>query len=166
MEEYLDYKLCYVDDDSEYPGGDLTLYFTELDDVTKQWGDDWDDAPYEHNAGTPYRSDYNQQEQGVENGRGIFPKINIYSVIVTGGYNILTPRSHKLNSPYTVEDINKGVVPWLTITTKNNRAVYVKAGSTLKETLKALGKAQDYISVYFEATNKQYKEYLGKNRRD
>ena len=57
-------------------------------------------------------------------------------------------------------------MPWLTIITKNNKAVYVKAGSTLKETLKALGKAQDYISVYFEATDKQYKEYLGKNRRD
>ena len=33
MEEFLDFKLCYVDDDSEYTGGDLTLYFTELNDV-------------------------------------------------------------------------------------------------------------------------------------
>ena len=166
MEEFLDFKLCYVDDNSEYPGGDLTLYFTELDDVTKQWGDDWDDAPYEHNAGTPYEHDYNQPEQGVENGRGIYPRIKIYTIMVTGGHNIMTPRSKQLNSPYTVEDINKGVVPWLTIMNKKDKAVYVKAGTTLRDTLKALSKAQDYIGVYFEATDDEYKKYLNREWRD
>ena len=30
------------------------MYFTS--DMTAQWGDDWDDRPYEHNAGPPYET--------------------------------------------------------------------------------------------------------------
>lgn len=29
------------------------MYFTS--DIENQWGDDWDDRPYEHNAGKPYQ---------------------------------------------------------------------------------------------------------------
>ena len=36
--------LCYVDAP--------WAYFTTRR-LSEQWGDDWDDAPYEHNAGTP-----------------------------------------------------------------------------------------------------------------
>lgn len=150
MEEFENYKLCFVDSESEYAGDDLTLYFTELDDVTKQWGDDWDDAPYEHNAGTPYENDYNQPEQGVKDGRGIYSKIDIFKMVIQGGYNILTPRSNTINSPYTVEDINKGVVPWLTIITEDDKSIFVKAGSTLKEVLEALKKSRDYLTIYIE----------------
>ena len=71
MEKFLNYKLCYVDSD-EYFDAPMTLYFTELEDVTEQWGDDWDDAPYEHNAGTPYENDYSKPEQGVKNGKVYF----------------------------------------------------------------------------------------------
>ena len=147
MKKYMDYKLCYVDS-SEYTGESIILYFTALDDVTKQWGDDWDDAPYEHNAGTPYEYDYSQPEQGVENGRGIYPEIGIFKMIVDGGYNILTPRTNQLNSPYSVEDINRGVVPWLTIVDKNDKAIFVKAGTTLADTLEALRQSGDYIDIY------------------
>lgn len=164
MEDYLDFKLCYVDS-SEYTGEPMTLYFTELDDVTQQWGDDWDDAPYEHNAGTPYEHDYNQPEQGVKDGRGIYPRIKIYKIMLTGGHNIMTPRTKQLNSPYTVEDINKGIVPWLTIINKKDKAIYVKAGTTLRDTLKALSKSQDYIGIYFEATDDEYKKYLNREWR-
>lgn len=38
-----DFKLCYVDDGF--------AYFTTKP-LTEQWGDDWNDAPYEHNAKT------------------------------------------------------------------------------------------------------------------
>ena len=38
-------KLCYVE-------GNIAYFTTQ--DLDKQWGDDWDDAPYEHNAGLPY----------------------------------------------------------------------------------------------------------------
>ena len=30
------------------------MYFTS--DMAAQWGDDWDDRPYEHNAGKPYET--------------------------------------------------------------------------------------------------------------
>lgn len=39
------YKLCHVERNF--------AYFTRLP-LDEQWGDDWNDAPYEHNAGTPY----------------------------------------------------------------------------------------------------------------
>lgn len=147
MEKYYNYKLCYVDSE-EYIGCPMTLYFTELEDVTKQWGDDWNDRPYEHNAGTPYEYDYEAPEQGVENGRGIYPKIDIYKIMIESCYNIMTPRTNKLNSQYSVEDINKGIVPWLTILNKDDTTSYVKAGTTLKETIELLRAGQDNIEIY------------------
>ena len=39
------YKLCYVSNG--------VLYFTNKE-LSEQWGDDWNDHPYEHNAGEPY----------------------------------------------------------------------------------------------------------------
>ena len=39
-----EYYLCFVDDGK--------CWFT--DNWKKTWGDDWDDEPYEFNAGTPY----------------------------------------------------------------------------------------------------------------
>ena len=134
--KYDNYKLCYVES-SQYPGELITLYFTELADVTKQWGDDWNDRPYEHNAGTPYENDYSQPEQGVKNGVGIYPKIDICQIILSNTWNISTPRMGHENSPYSVEDINRGVVPWLTIL-HNNKATYIKAGTTLKEASKTI----------------------------
>lgn len=44
------YKLCYIDDNGYSNQG--VAYFT--DNLENQWGDDWDDAPYEHNAESPY----------------------------------------------------------------------------------------------------------------
>lgn len=75
-------------------------------------GDDWNDVPYEHNAGYPYEYDYDAPEQGVENGQGIYPKINIKKIYFElSDYKV--PRSGYLNSPYSVETINKGVVAWI-----------------------------------------------------
>ena len=39
-------KLCYLESS--------VMYFTS--DIDNQWGDDWDDIPYEHNAGKPYET--------------------------------------------------------------------------------------------------------------
>ena len=44
MEQY--YKLCYVEGNK--------AWFTN--NFEKQWGDDWNDSPYECNAGYPYDS--------------------------------------------------------------------------------------------------------------
>lgn len=40
-----DPTVCYFDEP--------WLFFTSAP-LAAQWGDDWNDAPYEHNAGTPY----------------------------------------------------------------------------------------------------------------
>ena len=34
--------------------GNVVRFFLGKDDLKEWWGDDWDDAPYEHNCGTVY----------------------------------------------------------------------------------------------------------------
>lgn len=81
--------LCYVDGDS--------AYFT-TQNLEDQWGDDWNDAPYEHNAGTPYG--LHSQEKW---------KIHVLKF----DWDAEQPSDGHSNSPYSVEQINSGVVPWL-----------------------------------------------------
>ena len=35
--------------------GNMIRFYLGEDECTDYWGDDWDDAPYEHNAGSVYR---------------------------------------------------------------------------------------------------------------
>lgn len=76
-------RLVYVEE-SYYLEGFHTCYFTAMD-IQDATGDDWDDAPYEHNAGEPNQFDKVYFIQGVT-----------------------TPNNEYLNSPYTVEGINRG----------------------------------------------------------
>jgi len=86
------HKLCYV--------GNGTAYFTRLP-LSAQWGDDWNDAPYEHNAGTPY--------EHLDDGADIM-KIKFE---FRSGDSMVTPDEGHSNSPWSVQTINKGAVPWL-----------------------------------------------------
>jgi hypothetical protein len=90
-----DYKLCYVRGDN--------AYFTTAS-LEEQWGDDWDDAPYEHNAGRPYEyEDY----RDCEPYEILHLKFELaFSQEPWSGYN---------NSPYAVEDINNGDTFWLSV---------------------------------------------------
>ena len=90
------YRLCYVDDFEHVRYGGL-LYFT--DNFEHQWGDDWDDAPYECNAGEPYRD-------GTHSGN-----IRVFAFLCCGE-DVATP-SMQTGLGYSVKDINCGVVPWL-----------------------------------------------------
>jgi hypothetical protein len=92
---YIDYRLCYIS------GGQA--YFTTKD-PTDQWGDDWDDAPYEHNAGMPYMYDEHNQRGG---------EAPWDIVVVSFSSDLEPPDRHHWNSPYSVESINKGAVAWL-----------------------------------------------------
>ena len=67
------------------------MYFTS--DIENPWGDDWDDRPYEHNAGTPYET-----------------QTTVTTIKFRGHYTM--PCDFYLNSPYSVQDINNGAVPW------------------------------------------------------
>jgi len=104
----LDPVLCYVD----LPW----CYFTTRV-LSKQWGDDWNDAPYEHNAGRPYRP----REQGWRNREGLYetnmrkdgsPGWRVVKVGLEGPLE--TPADvARSNSSYSVEQINAGEAPWL-----------------------------------------------------
>lgn len=105
--------LCFV--------GDCWLYFTTraIEDV---WGDDWDDAPYEHNAGEPYEHDGQ----------------TIARYAWDGPFE--TPASHALNSAYSVAQINAGAVPWLQTDRYEERpgAVRIYAGWPLSMVVRAI----------------------------
>lgn len=106
--EQLSAVLCYVD----YPWA----YFT-TQPLAEAWGDDWNDAPYEHNAGSPYpwretvRSNSDGEWKMIPNPS---PRYSIIKVAYSDG-DLETPSDLAgLNSTYSVEDINGGAVAWLT----------------------------------------------------
>lgn len=96
--------LCFIDEN--------VAFFTS-NELSDQWGDDWNDAPFEHNAGYPY-----------ENG-AIIIRIE-YSAPI----EYQTPENGQLNSHYSVQEINKGVVPWLQ---HNNGGKNIFAGASIDE---------------------------------
>jgi hypothetical protein len=121
------YRLCYVREN--------ILFFT--DNFKNQWGDDWDDRPYEHNAEEPYDRKYYSEyddEWCVKNGKGNIRKIAFDHY---DGYYIKQPKDGFCNSPYSVEDINKKAVPWL----YNEEAGTLFAGETMAEAKRWLKKA-------------------------
>ena len=103
-------NLCYV----SLPW----VYFT-TQALSDQWGDDWNDAPYEHNAGTPYSPCWHRQKKVCQcdickrdyNEDGT-PKWEICKLAISD-HNFETPEEGQCNSSYSVEDINGGAVPWL-----------------------------------------------------
>ena len=88
-----DYVLCYVSEGF--------AWFTSCP-LESQWGDDWNDAPYEHNAGYPY-PDHCKGNERVQ-----------HDLVKIGfAADLYRPCDGQLNSPYSVEDINAGKSPWL-----------------------------------------------------
>ena len=102
-----EFRLCYVRDN--------VLYFT--DNFAYQWGDDWDDAPYQCNAGEPYGWSDNGSKYS-----GHIRHIGIYV-----GYADI--REAWGNGSYSVEEVNKKVVPWL----YSKEAGGLMAGATMDE---------------------------------
>lgn len=115
-------KLCYVEDGS--------AYFTDKP-LSEVWGDDWDDIPYEHNAGTPYGDTLELK----------FSHSNLYE-----------PCWGHLNSPYSVKAINSGAVAWLS----DRDSISIMAGDTVSEFIEKVLSAGDsvFIPVY-EIPNKR-----------
>ena len=112
-------KLCYVKDN--------WAYFTTRA-VEDQWGDYWNDTPYEHNAGEPYRFCEHDKKDGV------IPW-EIVKVAWEGDFD--TPCDNHWNSPWSVELINRGEIYWLRIsdcrTPIQGVAMGVFAGASLQE---------------------------------
>jgi hypothetical protein len=105
-----------------------SAYFTRLD-LLEQWGDDWNDVPYDCNAGGPY--------EDVE-GDIIEVPFAFVGSEDDEGYFSTYPLDYKLpkdygggNCPWSVEDINLGAVPWLFVKDMSKRhvpAVVIMAG--------------------------------------
>lgn len=85
-------KLCFVKN--------KFAYFTTLE-INKQPADDWDDSPYEHNASLPI--DWYERS-----GRDYY---EIYNLSYDGDFEEPCDGPFYGNSPYSVDQINAGVVP-------------------------------------------------------
>lgn len=95
----------------------------------EQWGDDWNDAPYEHNAETVYREYVN----GIAD----------YAIPLDA--SVYEPCDGEWNSRFSKEDMIKRIVPCLIIVA---REVFEDAGWA-KDTFKAwLGDA-NAVHIYF-----------------
>lgn len=106
--------LCYVD-------GPWAYFTTQ--ELSEQWGDDWDDAPYEHNARPPYEFTDNDRRQGRE-------PWEIVKVAWDGNFD--PPCAGYGNSPWSVEQINAGAAEWLrTNSWHAGKPVAIPAGTTL-----------------------------------
>lgn len=125
-------KLCYCEES--------WAWFTTCP-LEEQWGDDWNDVPWEHNAGYPYewREEYSE--------RGIDP-YNIVQVAWEGPY--ILPNHEHINSPYSVQMINRGDIAWLRPSWHSLKNVKpIHAGTTLEEFVKRVKEAGG--RVYLES---------------
>ena len=109
----MDSPLIYRLQSQDYPNpsfhkgqAELYAFFTEVS-LGEQWGDDWDDAPYEYNAGEPY-DDVFQGDCRIEH-----QVIKVPFYIRHDGYDVKMPEDYGYNSPFAVDDINSGAVAWI-----------------------------------------------------
>lgn len=120
------YKLCYIKDNF--------AYFT-TQELDKQTGDDWNDAPYEHNAGEPYPPmlfnyvDGRKEKDPREWNEDGTPKWEIYKVAFDYCGAETPAEIAGSNSRYSVDMINKKLTPWLT--KFPDKALY--AGASVEE---------------------------------
>ena len=101
-------------------GNTVKLYYGE-DNCNDYWGDDWDDAPYEHNAGEVY-SEY---VKGFA--EFAFPL----------DFAILEPCNGFLNSPYSKEDMMNRKIPCITILNANGNKLNIYFEDDAESTFKA-----------------------------
>lgn len=107
-----DFKLCYV--------SDAWAFFT-TQEVSEQWGDDWNDAPYEHNAEEPYEWRENSDK----------PYWEIKVVAFRANLNV--PHDGYNNCPFSVQDINGGAISWLCSPSYHEKKVFIPAGTNLDD---------------------------------
>jgi hypothetical protein len=79
--------------------GNLVRFYLGEDNLDKWWGDDWNDTPYEHNAGTVY-------EKYVS---------GTVDVAFPFDWIVSEPCDGHLNSPWSKEDMMERKVPMLAV---------------------------------------------------
>lgn len=88
----MEYKLCYVNHGY--------AWFAPYE-PTKIYGDDWNDAPYEHNASSPYGYDDDHKLE-----------VAFIKIVYESDHETPADKGYP-NSRYSVEDINQKHVAWL-----------------------------------------------------
>lgn len=138
------FALCYVercelldiqDKDNETTHSGFRLFFTEAD-LEKQWGDDWDDVPYECNAEWPY----DDTSYKGKDGKWHHTKhtILLLNICIDNKHCPVTPEDYYgYNSPFSVENINLGACAWMFFG-KDCKPIY--AGATPLDVFERIGK--------------------------
>ncbi len=120
-----EYKLCYINENK--------AYFT--DSFEKQWGDDWDNAPYEYNAGEPYSAYYEDKKRYKIDIKELYFELPSY-------WDYLP---YERGHCYSVEQINKGATAWL-----EAADLSIKAGTSLEEFKKVVKEHNGKIYALIE----------------
>lgn len=137
------FALCYVercdrldilDKDEETTHSGWRLFFTEAD-LKKQWGDDWDDAPYECNAGWPYDNTSYKDKDGKW--QYVKHTVLVLNISIDNKHYPTTPEDYGYNSPFCVENINLGACAWMFFG-KQCEPIY--AGATPLDVFEKIGK--------------------------
>lgn len=116
-----DYKLCLILEN--------VAYFTNIP-LEEQTGDDWDDSPYDCNAGRPYsRSD----DQIIE-------------IMFDSHYEESPSGFHR--DWVSVDFVNSGKLPWIRSACWRNVKFEIFAGASIKEFVEKLRQAD--IDVYIK----------------
>lgn len=142
--------LCYV-------SGPWAYFTTKK--LEEQTGDDWDDAPYEHNAGPPYRPCWHRREGRGSPGQGLCdcdpckrdwdgetPRWRIIKVAWDGVLE--EPDAWATNTPWSVDMINAGAEPWLRTARFAAGVVHhvrIAAGTTLSEFRRLVAMADGHV---------------------
>lgn len=159
--KYSGYKLCYVDDigkycwefskeDNQYvekPNNDYIegeqeyyAYFTPVS-LDEQWGDDWDDYPYNENAGEPYDSSYKEKDA---NGEWKEYEIICVPFFLPSGVVYFAKDWGYDRGCFSVEDINAGAVAWIyypsPLPKTSKGALVIKAGDNPMEFIEKVEK--------------------------
>ena len=79
--------------------GNVVRFILGDDGCTNYWGDDWNDAPYEHNAGDVY-------EEFIK---------GYCDISFPFDYKIYEPCNNECNSNYSKEDMKKRIIPCLVV---------------------------------------------------
>lgn len=91
--------------------GNLIKLYLGADDCEDYWGDDWNDTPYEHNAGPVYNKYV----------------LSTAYVTVSWDYDVLTPGDdwhYNGNSPFCKKDFKEGKAPCIVIAPAENWDTY------------------------------------------
>ena len=111
-----DLKLCFVENN--------VAYFTNN---PNQWGDDWNDKPYECNAGFPYK------DEGFE----------LVSISFNSNYNYIEPKEYFYSNKFSAEEINCKFIPWLI--PEDVKYAPIFAGESIKDFTKKIKNANGEI---------------------